>query len=103
MAYGIVKRLKEKDCEGILKKLIDGVTPKAKDRGKKHNVFKHHSDIKLCYSKSIVEQKLDYIHHNPVQKKWNLVEDYVDYIHSSAAYYELDFQRQFNVTHYMEV
>jgi hypothetical protein len=30
---------------------------------------------------------LDYIHHNPVKGKWNLVEDYTLYPYSSAGYF----------------
>ena len=37
----------------------------------------------------MVEQKLDYIHHNPVKGKWALVEDFALYPHSSAGFYEL--------------
>jgi hypothetical protein len=28
------------------------------------------------------------LHHNPVSGKWNLVNDYTDYEHSSASFYE---------------
>ena len=37
---------------------------------------------------------LDYIHHNPVNGKWSLVEDYVDYPYSSARYYETGEQQE---------
>ncbi len=40
------------------------------------------------YSKKICEQKLDYIHANPVQQKWNLVSDFTEYFYSSASFYE---------------
>ncbi len=36
----------------------------------------------------IFMQKLNYIHQNPVQKKWNLCKDILSYKWSSAAYYE---------------
>ena len=35
-----------------------------------------------------VYQKLEYIHKNPVNKKWQLVNDFTQHIHSSAAFYE---------------
>ena len=53
------------------------------------------------FSREVIEQKLDYIHANPVQGKWQLVDDFVDYEYSSASYYELG-QSQFEfLNHYM--
>jgi REP element-mobilizing transposase RayT len=42
------------------------------------------------YSREVIEQKLDYIHNNPIQGKWSLCNDIIDYKYSSATYYELD-------------
>lgn len=39
------------------------------------------------YNEKILEQKLTYIHANPLQKKWNLVELPEDYYFSSADFY----------------
>jgi hypothetical protein len=36
---------------------------------------------------------LNYIHHNPVSGKWNLVNDYTDYEHSSVSFYDLNIVR----------
>jgi len=33
-------------------------------------------------------QKLSYMHNNPCNGVWRLVENSVDYIHSSATYYD---------------
>ncbi|CAN5560345.1 hypothetical protein BH23BAC1_BH23BAC1_21850 [soil metagenome] len=50
--------------------------------------------------KTIAEQKLFYIHHNPLQDHWNLSTKPEDYYWSSAAFYEKD-QYHFNfLTHY---
>lgn len=38
-------------------------------------------------------QKLDYIHHNPLQAKWELAERPQDYKYSSAAFYILNNER----------
>ncbi len=51
------------------------------------------------YSPSIVYQKLDYIHNNPLQEKWTLVKDPVDYEYSSAAFYEKNSKRFSFLTH----
>jgi REP element-mobilizing transposase RayT len=44
-------------------------------------------DIEI-YSEKIFEQKLNYIHDNPLQPKWNLVEKPVEYKYSSVKFYE---------------
>ncbi|MEO1257121.1 MAG: hypothetical protein AAFY41_19890, partial [Bacteroidota bacterium] len=59
-----------------------------KMKGKKHQVFRLSFDAKVLDEKD-VERVLDYMHHNPVTGKWNLVEDYAKYAYSSAGYYVL--------------
>jgi putative transposase len=39
------------------------------------------------FSKSIINQKMDYVHLNPVSGKWQLAASSVDYRFSSAAFY----------------
>ena len=51
----------------------------------------------------MLEQKLEYIHHNPVSGKWNLVDDFCDYEHSSASFYEGVEQENDIITHYKEI
>ncbi len=54
-------------------------------------------------SREMMEQKLDYIHHNPVQGKWRLVDDLIEYKYSSVRFYELDRQNEYPfLSHYME-
>jgi putative transposase len=38
-------------------------------------------------SREMVEQKLDYLHNNPLQPHWNLVSSPEDYYYSSAGFY----------------
>lgn len=52
------------------------------------------------YSKKMLEQKLDYIHDNPLKEHWGLVEKPEDYYYSSAAYYEKEDNNFSFVTHY---
>ena len=68
-------------------------------KGKKHQVFAPSFDVKICDSEIMIEQKLDYMHNNPVSGKWNLVNDYTDYKHSSTAFYELGKSGVFDVKH----
>lgn len=103
MAYDIVNGLKRLRKASTLKILEKGVDPNEKLKGKKHQVFQLSFDARTCVDESMIEQKLDYIHHNPVSGKWALVEDYVTYPHSSAQFYECDIQRNFEVTHYKDL
>ena len=43
------------------------------------------------------------MHHNPVEGKLNLVEDYIDYEHSSARFYATGVHSVFEVMHYKEI
>jgi hypothetical protein len=39
-------------------------------------------------SPEFLREKLDYIHNNPIAKKWNLAADRAAYTYSSACYYD---------------
>ena len=51
----------------------------------------------------MVEQKLEYIHHNPVKGKWKLVDDFTEYPHSSAGFYELGRGGVVDIRHYKDL
>ncbi len=99
MAYDIVERLKESGNEELLSILSEGVTASDRRKGAQHEVFKDSFDLKLCYSYKFLKQKLDYIHSNPVSKKWNLAKDVTEYKHSSARYYLTGEQGIYEVLH----
>jgi REP element-mobilizing transposase RayT len=103
MAYEIVKRLKELKRFDLLLKLKNSVKDTDKKRNKLHQVFQPSFDLKELSTDKYVIQKLNYIHKNPISGKYNLVDDYVSYNHSSAGFYELGQQGAFKVTHYLEV
>lgn len=90
LAYAIVNSLKKQGKTNLLEQLAAGVQAGEKDRGKNHQVFKLSFDARKCFDEKMIEQKLAYIHHNPVSGKWNLVNDFTDYKHLSARFYELD-------------
>ena len=56
----------------------------------------------LLYNRKILEQKLNYIHLNPLQAHWNLVTDPNDYLYSSCSFYERGDDRFNWLTHYMD-
>ncbi len=103
MAYEIINRLKQQGNKNLLSVLENAVAPKERKKGKLHQIFQPSFDAKPCYSEWFIEQKLNYIHRNPVCGKWNLVEEYTDYIHSSAGFYECDRKGIINIVHYKEV
>lgn len=51
---------------------------------------------------AILEQKIEYIHNNPVQEKWKLVDLPEVYIWSSASFYLLNDKRYGFIKHYMD-
>jgi len=97
MAYEIIRRLKQQNKTELLNKLQKSVAEDEKKRGKLHNVFEPSFDCKPCYTKKFVEQKLDYIHRNPCSGKWNLANEYTEYKHTSAQFYESDITNGFPI------
>lgn len=90
LAYEIISRLQQGGRHEILRMLENAVTRRENDRGKKHRVFEPSFDAKICESKKFILQKLHYMHRNPISGKWNLVEDWATFKHSSAGQYELE-------------
>jgi hypothetical protein len=89
MAYEIVRRLQAKEEKGLLRILQRELPHCENKKGQRHRVFKHSFDAKPCYGLRFFETKLNYIHNNPCQKRWRLVDYNYDYAHSSARYYVL--------------
>jgi REP element-mobilizing transposase RayT len=55
---------------------------------KKHEIWQRDSLGIEIYSRAVAEQKLKYIHFNPVKGKWKLAKDDLAYHYSSARFYE---------------
>lgn len=53
----------------------------------KHSIWQD-IQAKNIYSIKVLEQKMEYIHQNPVVKDWKLVKDRADYLYSSACFYD---------------
>lgn len=102
MAYQIVENLKRKNDFKTLNKLVKGLNINEIKKKKQHQVFEPSFDIKICYTNDFVQQKLDYIHLNPVSKKWKLTNDFREYEHSSAKFYELNLPCKTRITHWMD-
>ena len=102
LAYEIVKRLKAKGKDELLKILESGVQLNERKKGKKHQVFRLSFDAKPMGEKE-VEDALDYIHQNPVSGVWNLVPDFTKFQYSSASYYQLGGTSFYEITDYRAV
>ena len=68
--------------------LLDLFQQKKRDQRHEHSIWQD-IQAKNIYSMNFLQQKMDYIHQNPVAKDWKLVEDRADYLYSSAGYYDL--------------
>lgn len=101
MAYEIVKRLKKSD--DILDILESGVKPPDRKKGKLHQVFEESYNAKECYSIDFIEQKLNYIHKNPISGKWSLAESYLEYEPSARFYEFLENKKGLPLVHFKEI
>lgn len=103
MAYEIIKRLKQQEESAIIQQLSESITEREKKRGQLHKVFKDSFDAKAIFSDKFLHQKIDYIHYNPVRGKWQLENNYTDYEHSSASFYEQNSFKYFAPLHYNDI
>ncbi|MCU0387295.1 MAG: hypothetical protein MUE71_01655 [Chitinophagaceae bacterium] len=103
MAYAIVERLEKMGATEILAQLAKRVEPGRLAKNKQHDVWELSFDWKLCTSEAFMKQKLDYYHMNPCRGKWCLVASPVDYVHSSAYFYQTGKQGIYPVFNYREV
>jgi putative transposase len=102
-AYEIINRLKQSNENKILQQLEDGLSAREKKKGQLHKVFKDSFDAKPIYLRPFLLQKIQYIHLNPLRGKWKLVEDWREYEHSSASFYELNKVMHYQPLHYDEL
>ncbi len=90
VAYEIIERLRNQNEHDVLNILASACTEKEKAKGQLHKAFQPSFDAKSVYTLDFLYQKLDYIHYNPVRGKWSLCDEFTEYTHSSAAFYELE-------------
>jgi putative transposase len=60
---------------------------KVNQKGRKYQFWQNRPLSIELYSEKVFEQKLDYIHNNPTQPKWNLCDLPENYVYSSASFY----------------
>ncbi len=72
----------------LLKKHVNVLTyfkSNAKDRA--YQFWERRAYTSKLYNRKVVEEKLNYIHNNPISKKWNLCSLPELYKYSSASFY----------------
>ena len=95
-AHEIIKDLKHK-CPKLLQHFEDN------DKERDYRVWQRDALAVLMDSKEKVEQKIEYIHNNPLGEKWGLAQIPGEYYWSSAGYYESSKDDFGFLSHYMEV
>ena len=92
----ILRDLKQNQIE-IYNSLYVG----AKDR---HHQFWERNPLSVpLYTQKVVEQKINYIHANPVRPNWNLADEPQDYKYSSAKFYFEGIDEFGFLEHYMKI
>lgn len=81
-ARRIIGYLKDNAYESSLLKLRTSV----KDRQYKHSLWEHHSNTFEIKTETVLLQKVEYIHENPVIE--GLVDRAEDYLYSSVRYWQ---------------
>jgi REP element-mobilizing transposase RayT len=99
-AYKIINRLENNSENELLSLLSDSVASRNKNKGQKHMVWIESFDVKECRTETFIEQKLHYMHNNPLSGKWKLCRQSIDYPHSSARFYFNGTEGNFPVTDY---
>ncbi|MCY7352254.1 MAG: transposase [Cytophagaceae bacterium] len=72
------------------------------DAERQHRIWRRNPLAILMNSRLKVEQKLDYIHRDPLHERWNLADQPENYRWSSATFYETREDEFGILTHYME-
>jgi putative transposase len=83
----IVRQFQVERNEEVLNFLKAAVTRREKQE---YKVWEDNYNAKEVFSPEFLRQKMEYMHNNPLQPHWNLVDRPEDYIWSSARFYLLN-------------
>jgi len=84
-AHAILKQLR---AENLTDELQYFAEQRAPDRTERHQIWQP-LQAKNIYSPAFLKEKLEYIHNNPIAKKWRLAVERSAYAYSSACFYDL--------------
>jgi len=80
-AHQFLQQLRKEDPDHLNNFKVDRIT-------RAHQFWQRGALPIEMYDRKIFEQKLDYIHLNPLQQHWQLATDPNDYMYSSCSFYE---------------
>ena len=84
-AHAILKHLRASNLTEELRYFAEHRQP---DRTEQHQIWQP-IQAKNVFSPDFLREKLEYIHNNPVAKKWQLAPNRTEYPFSSARFYDL--------------
>ena len=87
VADRLIRHYQVEGNQSVLDFLASAITRADKQR---YKVWEDGYEAKDVYSPGFLRQKMNYIHNNPCQPHWNLVEHPEDYVWSSARFYLLE-------------
>lgn len=104
MPHASFNKLTSHEIVKDLKCLHPNVLPyfKVLEKERQYRIWQRDPLAVLMDSKSKLEQKLHYLHLNPLQERWNLAASPEEYYWSSAYFYEFGEDRFNLFTHYMD-
>jgi len=79
-AHEFRKMLMQEDPRRLLRYAVEA-------RNKAHEFWRRDSLAVHLYSSPVANQKMNYIHLNPISKHWKFVDDPCDYAYSTASFY----------------
>lgn len=82
-AHEILKKVREDNKT----EWLNTFEQEKRDSRHKHSIWQD-IQAKNIFSMEVLEQKIEYIHQNPIAKDWKLASDRADYVYSSAGYYD---------------
>ena len=82
-AHAILAQLRRNDE----RELLNFFHEVRRDKRHEHSIWQD-VQAKNIFSSRFLIQKIEYIHQNPIDKGWKLVEDRADYKYSSACFYD---------------
>lgn len=84
-AHAVLKQLRTSNLAEELRYFAEHRQP---DRTEQHQIWQP-IQAKNIFSPDFLREKLEYIHNNPVAKKWQLARNRTEYPFSSARFYDL--------------
>ena len=88
------------DLEQNHKKVLSYFKSERKDR--QYQFWQDRSYSNVLHNRKVIEQKIAYIHNNPISKHWKLADFAENYKYSTAQFYAGKVQLWDFVTHYIE-